>query len=326
MKGYVVKHNGKACHPFKPHVISIKSKNMLQKINEVTDINTKLELLKLYSDMMIDACKVLYNRFDPHMMYMFNNEIHLVFNYNDDGVFLYDGNIHKLLSVICSYVTLEINKRLPYDAFFEATFTAFNIDYEILNFLIWRQYDCKRNVSSLLYKCLLHGVQNLGDSVCIDKDVLHHTPLSDIENILALHGYECPEFTRGTILKKKLIQNEKEIEPSTRTSFIVQHHQFDVDFSNYFNNYIDKKCLKIFFTQLLVTMNSPKTISTIFFEAVVVGAGLVALVFILQAIPALKPLSLPLLLFIAGALFHVICEYTGVNQWYSVKYCNLLNK
>ena len=249
MKSYVDKYNGNTCHPFKPHVISLKCKPMLNKINEVTDINTKLELLKLYNDMMIEAGKNLYNRFSPHMMYMFNNEIHFVFNYNDDGVFLYDGNIHKLLSVMTSHVTLEINKRLPYDAVFEATFTEFNIDYEILNFLIWRQYDCKRNIASLLYKCLYN------DSVSIGEDVLCHISLAEIENVLTLHGYECPEFTRGTILKKKLIQNDNDQDnvkdnakdndkkPSTRTLFVVQHHQFDVDFSYYFNEYIDQKYL-----------------------------------------------------------------------------------
>jgi hypothetical protein len=79
--------------------------------------------------------------------------------------------------------------------------------------------------------------------VCIGEDVLYHISLDEIENILTLHGYECPEFTRGTILKKKLTQIETDKQPSERTSFVVQHHQFDVDFSYYFNEYIDKMYL-----------------------------------------------------------------------------------
>lgn len=27
-------------------------------------------------------------------------------------------------------------------------------------------------------------------------------------------------------------------------------------------------------------------------------------------------------LVIAGALFHVVCEYTGVNKWYAINYPN----
>lgn len=234
MKHYVDNHNGKSCHPFKPHIISLKSKTMLNKINEVTDINTKLQLLKLYMDMMIDVSKVVYNRFDPHMMYMFNNELHLVFNYNDEGIFLYDGNIHKLITAICSRVTLEVNKRLPYEASFEATLTEFDKDFETLNFLIWRQHDCKRNVSSLLYKCIMNDNENVD---CLEEDPLHNVSLAEICNILTLYGYECPEFVRGTILKKKLDDH------TNRPQFVVQHYQMDVDFSNFFYEYIEEKYL-----------------------------------------------------------------------------------
>jgi len=69
-------------------------------------------------------------------------------------------------------------------------------------------------------------------------------------------------------------------------------------------------------------MKSAKHVSTVLFEALVVGLGLLVLFYLLQKLFA--KMSQPMLLFIAGALFHIICEYTGVNQWYSIKYCNLL--
>jgi hypothetical protein len=40
------------------------------------------------------------------------------------------------------------------DVNFFGQFVEFNIDYEVLNYLIWRQMDCKRNTISLLYKCV----------------------------------------------------------------------------------------------------------------------------------------------------------------------------
>ena len=50
-------------------------------------------------------------------------------------------------------------------------------------------------------------------------------------------------------------------------------------------------------------------------EAFVVGILLVILYFILSR------LAPPLVaVFLSGALFHLICEYTGVNAWYARNY------
>ena len=50
-------------------------------------------------------------------------------------------------------------------------------------------------------------------------------------------------------------------------------------------------------------------------EAFVVGILLVILYFILSR------LAPPLVaVFLSGALFHLICEYTGVNAWYARTY------
>lgn len=75
-------------------------------------------------------------------------------------------------------------------------------------------------------------------------------------------------------------------------------------------------------------------------EAAVVGAGLVLITLIVVAIyrkvaPELgmhvelppvcaeynKYHAMEVTLFISGALFHVICEWTGVNDWYCRNRC-----
>jgi hypothetical protein len=67
-------------------------------------------------------------------------------------------------------------------------------------------------------------------------------------------------------------------------------------------------------------------------EAPIIGILLVILfsitIIILQLIPLLKKnhnLNMILSVFISGALFHIICEYTGLNVWYSKNYYNIIN-
>lgn len=59
-------------------------------------------------------------------------------------------------------------------------------------------------------------------------------------------------------------------------------------------------------------MKTPRTLAL---EAFVVGILLTILYFILSR------MAPPLVaVFISGALFHVVCEYTGVNAWYARTY------
>ena len=52
-------------------------------------------------------------------------------------------------------------------------------------------------------------------------------------------------------------------------------------------------------------------------EAFIVGIGLIAIFHVVQALT--EPYQWPLWsqLFISGVSFHLICEFTGVNQWYA---------
>lgn len=76
-----------------------------------------------------------------------------------------------------------------------------------------------------------------------------------------------------------------------------------------------------------------KSVGTVFTESIVVGIGLVILFLIvlvlLSYIEKLKnnhPVHMVISAFISGMIFHLICEVSGVNIWYSKKYCELLQK
>ena len=75
-----------------------------------------------------------------------------------------------------------------------------------------------------------------------------------------------------------------------------------------------------------------KTVYEILGEAAFVGVFLVVFYFIVHwirlnfiKVNCPEPMCLYLELIAAGALFHIVCEYTGINKWYSINYVNKLN-
>lgn len=74
---------------------------------------------------------------------------------------------------------------------------------------------------------------------------------------------------------------------------------------------------------------SMKKVSTVLIEASVVGVVLAVLVkivkdYVLPYIPDVSGYKNSIELFIiTGIIFHVICEYSGVNIWYAREYCKL---
>lgn len=69
-----------------------------------------------------------------------------------------------------------------------------------------------------------------------------------------------------------------------------------------------------------------KSIFYVLFESLIVGIILVLLCAILFSFTTTS-LSIGdySLIFTAGALFHQLCEYSGINLWYSKNYCELSN-
>jgi hypothetical protein len=58
-----------------------------------------------------------------------------------------------------------------------------------------------------------------------------------------------------------------------------------------------------------------KPLSTLLAEAFVVG--IILALFYVGLSRFFKPLQA---VFLSGALFHLVCEFTGVNAWYAKKY------
>jgi hypothetical protein len=67
-----------------------------------------------------------------------------------------------------------------------------------------------------------------------------------------------------------------------------------------------------------------KSVNAVLIEAAVVGVCLIAIVKIVRTVTEKWSPSEMLILFTSGFVFHIICEYIGVNKWYAVEYCKLL--
>jgi hypothetical protein len=65
-----------------------------------------------------------------------------------------------------------------------------------------------------------------------------------------------------------------------------------------------------------------KKFSTILTEAIFVGVLLIVLYSLFEYITESSNKYINLL--VVGALFHIICEYTGLNVWYALEYCKLI--
>lgn len=222
MKTIEKNYNSQTCHPFKPHVFSLKSKKILSYINSLTSVNEKITLLKTYNNIINKVCTQLYDRFDPNLIYTFNNEIHLIFYYNDDGNYLYDGNINKTLTLITSYASTLMYQQLKendinLDFMFECSFVEFNVDYECLNYIVWRQLDCKRNLTTLFYRC--HKNEKCIDFTGVKIKEIQNELFENYPNLID----DMEELMFGTIIKKKIVNNE-----NSEKLQITPHYSFSL--------------------------------------------------------------------------------------------------
>ena len=208
MGNYLNKYNSKQLHPYKGHVVTIKSKQILYYINTLSNFDDKIEFLEIYNSILINVCKKIYLQFNPSLIYSFNDEINVVFYYNDNGNNIYNGNINKLLTSISSYTSIWMMKEfmkhsINIDFNHSSKIVEFDEDFEILNYLIFRQFDCKRNIMTLLYKCVkknevLDGFPNIENMKL--KDII-----SNFEECNSVNQ----NFLTGNIIKKEIYYIDK---------------------------------------------------------------------------------------------------------------------
>jgi hypothetical protein len=156
MNEMIHKMNGKQFHPYKVHIVTLRSKQILRYLNKTMSIDEKQQQIDNYYAKMMPVISKCSNEFDPTFVYICNDELHFVFYYNDEGEFRYNGNIHKTMSSITSYVSIQVAKVFPeIDYFYYKTkVIEFDKDYESLNYLVWRQTNSTNNNFQIFYKCL----------------------------------------------------------------------------------------------------------------------------------------------------------------------------
>lgn len=151
MREMLLKYNNDTFDGNKPYIISVKSRRILEYVNkDETSLEEKIKNWNKYNDILVDISNECYNYFSPSLMYVFNDEIHFVFYNEKDS---YNGNINKTLTTIVSFVTrLFAIKLNDYVFTCYGKYIQFNTEYETLNYLVWRQNDCKRNNTNTLSK------------------------------------------------------------------------------------------------------------------------------------------------------------------------------
>lgn len=209
-----------------PFVVYVRSKALIKLINKRSSYENKLAFLKDYNVQLTKISKKLYKDFEPNLIYAFNNELHLIFNKETS---IYKGSSQRLLTNIVSAVTRYFS---DLNVQFEGRIIYFPKQCEVLNFLVWRQFDCKRNTLTLLHKCVKPSARNGNRKTEINEGM---------ENILHDLGPLADEVVNGNIYKKEVYYKGDEL--VTRTRISVLHEWLSENFDSSYQKYILNKVL-----------------------------------------------------------------------------------
>lgn len=248
MTNLIRKYNNNTIHYYKSCVISLKSRSVLNYVNKVTTIDEKLKFYEEYNKLLVKVSEKLYGYFDPSCIYTFNNEIHLVYHYNNHGNYMFNANTHRLLTSISTFAAVEMSRLLKEsnielnNMFYEGIFVEFNKKYETLNYLIWRQHDCYRNTLSNIYTCYKNGSVEYEKR---ERNVLHNIKLDEIEDKLKSYNLS-DEILYGMLVKKEIYYKENETDKNqmvTRKKYTVISKDLSQDFSKNLKCFVVHKTL-----------------------------------------------------------------------------------
>lgn len=230
-------YNGDIVDSYSPYIVSLKSKDILEYINfPKHNITEQINVWSQYNTILQTVIRESYNRFNPTMMYAFNDELHFVFHNTSDYMDVYNGNITRIMTTINSFVTRLFTREfikhgIDFEFTFNAKYAQFSEEYEALNYVIWRQLDCKRNNTITLFKYFKNDTKymNLEDvtqNLChnLKDNNINYTDLSDI-----IYGY---------VVKKELVYIEKGSDIVTRKVFNVSNTVLNDGFKENLHKYI----------------------------------------------------------------------------------------
>lgn len=226
MQEYLTTYNSKCFNPYNTHVISLKSKKILKFLNFKNTFIQKINEFKIHNEILVCISKKLYKEFNPTLIYCFNDEIHLVFA-DCEKEESYNGNINKKLSCISTFASVLFTKEflkqeIDLDFCIIPKYVEFkkDVQYELLNYIIWRQNDCLRNNLTTLYS---YFEKNL-DNISIPQ-IAH-----------ALTNYPESTYITDQIMYGNLIKND-ECDKS-RGLFVENIHLTTLNFSKNMKKYI----------------------------------------------------------------------------------------
>lgn len=238
MRDIVGVYNDKQFENYFPRVISLKSREILRFVNNIEKDNIENKILKWkeYDKILLNVSKACYDRFNPSMIYTFNDEIHMVF-YNQSDYDEYYNNINKTLTTMASFVSNKFTKEfiknnIDIEFTVNGKYAEFKQEFEVLNYLIWRQFDCRRNNIITLYKCINQNINSMSLEN-ITQELFHY--LSDL-NI----SYDDIKFIIcGNILKKRKYHNESTTHfTKTRKELTIIYELLHENFSHNLKKYV----------------------------------------------------------------------------------------
>lgn len=217
-----------------PYICTFSSSELLKYVNKVDFIDIKLMLLYKINRILEDTSINLFKKYNPALIFFFNNELTLLFLPNIHNEPMFKGNVKKTLTHISSYISVLVNKEfnnihIDKSFIFTGKSVYFNNTYEAFNFFVWRQFDCKRNNINLLYRCIFPR-----------KNLQNMTSVEMLEQLNKQNIVIDIDILNGSIVSKN-VQTIKDDFTYSRNTYMTTHEFLGTNFQKFYQKYISNK-------------------------------------------------------------------------------------